>query len=197
MNKDDTKELTVNAKMTTPPPMGDGLMAYMQQRHMEQKVPMPTTVQFDPSEMVMSVPAGMIFLQDAWQKSVVSTIATIVGHIPKNISKELTAETIGEHMADDGDLFFRVCAFTDLQLFKNSENEMGFEDEVKHQLNLLARDVCEYAWDWVHTHRDDIEEEDGQIKIHNRMYDSDGNLNVPVATNENEDYDDAFTGEWV
>ena len=202
-----TEERTLNVQVASPPPMAEGLQEYMQVRHRERELPMPTSVQFDPMDMSISIPAGLIFLNDAWHKSVVSIIATQkdLAGLTKMPKKEEVVDRLSEHMGDDGDMYFRVNAFADLQLYlkEHHGNMRGFADEVVYQLKILARDLCEYAWDYVHANMDDVKvDADGNLLIKTN-YDPD-NTHMEITPirrievdEDEDDFGNDFVGEWA
>tara|TARA_R110002020_G_scaffold280649_1_gene496407 strand:- start:695 stop:1300 length:606 start_codon:yes stop_codon:yes gene_type:complete len=194
-------KIEINISTITEPPFPEGLQDFMRKEHEAQRIPVATTVQFDISELEMSVPAGLIFLQDAWAKAVIGTIAVLQDRVPAaDASQHKMREVVSEHMADDGDDFFRYTTYIDLQLYKLREatfKKQDFASEVREGLMQLSAQIADHAWEYVHAHKSEIPK---TIEYVNRVSGMPpemlGGTSIHVVGEDEDEFDEDFVGEW-
>ena len=171
----------------------------MRKEYEAQRIPVPTTVQFDISELEMSVPAGLIFLQDAWAKAVIGTIAVLQDRVPAaEASQHKMREVVSEHMAEDGDEFFRYTTYIDLQLYKLREasfETQDFASEVREGLMQLSTQIADHAWEYVHAHKSEIPQ---TIEYVNRVSGMPPEMlgGTRISVEDEDEFDEDFVGEW-
>ena len=218
MKETEDKEVTMKIQTSAQPPLAEAFTKWMWEGISADRFSIPTGVQFDPEDMKISMPAGLVFLQDCWTKACVGAFIAINNPLPNFTDEDVikrmrdtVAKRLEQHMAVDGDLFFRYTAWVDLQLY-NSEDEGNPEEVMKKNLSALARYCAEAAYDTAtenaETLRDDI-----MLNPHLReslhasvakteevlnMGESDlqNMLKGEVATDDEEGFDEDFVGEW-
>jgi|TARA_R100000084_G_C4652111_1_gene150434 hypothetical protein len=218
MKETEDKEVTMKIQTSAQPPLADAFTTWMREGIRANRFGIPTGVQFDPEDMKISMPAGLVFLQDCWAKACVGAFIAINNPLPNQTGEDVVeimratvARRLEQHMADDGDLFFRYSAWVDLQLY-NGEDEGNPEEVMKKNLGALAKYCAVAAYDTAtanaETLRDDI-----MLNPHLRetlhasvarteealnMGESDlqNMLKGEVATDNEEDFDEDFVGEW-
>jgi hypothetical protein len=218
MKEIEDKEVRMKIQRSAQPPLADAFTTWMHEGIMADRFSIPTGVQFDPEDMRISMPAGLVFLQDCWAKACVGAFIAINNPLPNLTSEDMVktmratvAKRLEQHMADDGDLFFRYSAWVDLQLYKG-EDEGNPEEVMKKNLSALAKYCAEAAYDTAtenaETLRDDImlnphlrqtlHESVARTEEALNMGESDlqNMLKGEVATDDEEDFDEDFVGEW-
>lgn len=218
MKETEDKEVMMKIQTSAQPPLAEAFTTWMREGIMADRFSIPTGVQFDPEDMRISMPAGLVFLQDCWAKACVGAFIAMNNPLPNQTGEDMVkamrdtvAKRLEQHMAVDGDLFFRYSAWVDLQLY-NGEDEGNPEEVMKKNLSALAKYCAEAAYDTAaenaETLRDDImlnphiretlHESVARTEEALNMGESDlqNMLKGEVATDDEGDFDEGFVGEW-
>ena len=218
MKETKDKEVMMKIQTSEAPPLADAFTTWMREGIMADRFSIPTGVQFDPEDMKITMPAGLVFLQDCWAKACVGAFIAMNNPLPNQTGEDMVktmrdtvAKRLEQHMADDGDLFFRYSAWVDLQLY-NGEDEGNPEEVMKKNLSALAKYCAEAAYDTAtenaETLRDDIMN-NAHIRetLHESVARTEEVLNMgesdlqnmlkgEVATDDEGDFGEDFVGEW-